>query len=51
MSSYYLRDAAENGDVNLVKKYLDAGVDVNYKNPDVEVMRNNIGYCWTVLSS
>ena len=27
-----LWDAAENGDVNLVKNYLEAGVNVNYKN-------------------
>jgi len=31
------------GAINLVKEYLDAGVDVNCKNPN-EVIRNNIGY-------
>ena len=50
MSSRNLWDAAKNGDVSLVKEYLEAGADVNYKNPN-EVIRNNIGYCWTVLSS
>ena len=50
MSSYNLWDAAKDGDISLVKEYLDAGADVNYKNPN-EVIRNNIGYCWTVLSS
>jgi len=50
MSSSNLWDAVRNGDVSLVKEYLDAGVDANYKNPN-EVIRNNIGYCWTVLSS
>jgi len=34
-------DAARNGDVSLMKKYLDAGADVNYKNSN-EVARNNI---------
>ena len=41
MSSYNLWDAAKNGDISLVNKYLDAGADVNYKNPN-EVIRNNI---------
>jgi len=49
MSSSNLYDAAKNGNVSLVKNYLDAGADANYKNPN-EVIRNNIGYCWTVLS-
>ena len=50
MSSYNLWHAARNGDVSLLKQYLDAGADVNYKSLN-EVMKNNIGYCWTVLSS
>ena len=50
MSGSDLWDAAKNGNVSLVKIYLDAGADVNYKNPN-EVIRNNIRYCWTVLSS
>jgi len=45
-----LWNAAKNGDVSLVETCLEAGVDVNYKNPN-EVIRNNIGYCWAVLSS
>ena len=50
MSGYNLWNAANNGDISLVKEYLDVGADANYKNPN-EVIRNNIGYCWTVLSS
>ena len=50
MWSFNLWDAAKNGDVSLVKIYLDAGANVNFKNPN-EVIRNNIGYCWTFLSS
>ena len=51
MLSYnHLWNASRNGAVSLVKGYLDAGADVNYKNPN-KVIRNNIGYCWTVLSS
>jgi len=45
MSGFDLWDAASNDDVSLVKIYLDAGADVNYKNPN-EVIRNNIGYCF-----
>ena len=44
MSGFNLWDAAKNGDVSLVKIYLDAGANVNFKNPN-EVIRNNIGYC------
>jgi len=33
-------DAARNGDASLVKNYLNAGADVNYKNPN-KVVRNN----------
>jgi len=50
MSGFDLWNAAKNSNVSLVKTYLDAGADVNCKNLN-EVIRNNIGYCWTVLSS
>jgi len=56
MSSYlqskekFLWFAAKNGKVSLVENDLAAGVDVNHKNSN-EVIRKNIGYCWTVLSS
>jgi len=50
MSGFDLCDAVRNDDISLVKEYLAAGADVNYKNSN-EVIRNNIGYCWTVLSS
>jgi len=34
-----LWDAAKNGNVSFVKEYLDAGTDMNFKNPN-EVVNN-----------
>ena len=38
-------DAARNGDVSLMKKYLGAGAAANYKNTPM-VIKTNIGQCF-----